>query len=98
MAVKVFKLINGEELIAKVTDTNDNGYVLDNPATIVVQQTEKGVGVALAPYMPYAIGKVQLNRCSISSEGDPETKMENEYSRIFGSGIQLASAGALAGL
>ena len=99
MSVKVFKMINGEELIAKVTQENDQVLVVDKPATIMVQQNEQGqVGVGLAPYMPYVSGKVFINRSAVASEGTPEIKMENEYSRIFGSGIEIASAGAIAGL
>ena len=39
--IKVFKLLNGEEIIAK-TEVNGLGYTLKDPAAIVIQQTEKG--------------------------------------------------------
>jgi hypothetical protein len=92
--VKVFKMINGEELISEVSNSGV-GYVLENPASIVIQQTETGVGVALSPYMPYARGKIMLYLTAIASEGDPDEKMKNEYTRIFGSGIQIMPASAL---
>lgn len=85
-------MISGEELISKVTDRTDVGYVLDSPAVIMMQQTETGVGVGIAPYMPYATGDVTLYASAIASEGTPDVKMENEYNRIFGSGIQVVSA------
>jgi len=89
--IKVFKLLNGEELIANV-EINDLGYTLKDPAAIVIQQTAKGVGVALAPYMPYADSEITLYASAIVSESTPNRDMENEYSRIFGSGIQIASS------
>lgn len=92
--IKVFKLINGEELISKVELTG-TGYSLKDPAAIVIQQTEKGVGVGLAPYMPYALSEITLNTTAVVSEASPNLNMENEYNRIFGSGIQIASASAL---
>jgi hypothetical protein len=101
MSIKVFKLINGEELIAEVLETyayGSDAYDLKSPATIIVQQTEQGVGIGLAPYMPYVTGNVCLNKSAVASHGTPEVKMENEYRRIFGSGIQIAQAGSLAGL
>ena len=99
MTVRVFKLINGEELISSSKmNIQGNAYVLDKPAVIMIQQTEQGVGVGVAPYMPYAQGEVTLYLAAIASEGLPDVKMENEYSRIFGSGIQLASAGGISGL
>jgi hypothetical protein len=48
--------------------------------------------------MPYADGKVKLFSQSIATEATPSTNMVNEYNRLFGSGIQVAPASALAGL
>jgi len=74
-----------------VTDSGA-GWELDSPAVIMIQQTDKGVGVGLMPYMPYASGKITLHRTAVASDGIPDVKMENEYNRIFGSGIQIASS------
>jgi hypothetical protein len=95
--IKVFKLISGEELIGKV-ETTANGYFVEAPATILMQQTKDGVGLALMPYMPYADGKVKLFSQCIATEGTPSTNMVNEYNRLFGSGIEIAPASALIGL
>lgn len=92
--IKVFKMINGEELISECYAAGV-GYTLENPASIVMQQTEKGMGVAIAPYMPYAQGKVALYATAIAAEAEPDDKMKNEYNRIFGSGIQVVPASAL---
>ena len=95
--IKVFKLISGEELIGKVEITG-LGYTIEAPATILMQQTKDGVGLALMPYMPYTEGKVKLFSQCIATEGTPSTKMVNEYNRLFGSGIEIAPASALVGL
>jgi len=95
--IKVFKLISGEELIGKVEVTG-MGYTIEAPATILMQQTKDGVGLALMPYMPYTEGKVILFSQCIATEGQPSTKMINEYNRLFGSGIEIAPASALVGL
>lgn len=91
--IKVFKLINGEELISKVSNSyaDDSYYTLDRPASIMLQQTQQGVNVGLAPYMPYANSEIRLNKSAIASESTPDVQMENEYNRIFGSGIQIAN-------
>ena len=91
MSIRVFKLINGEEIISKAEGTG-TGWTLSSPAQIVMQQTKDGVGVALAPYMPYASGEITMYRHAVASESNPDVKMENEYNRLFGSGIQIASA------
>ena len=95
--IKVFKLISGEELIGKAEVTG-LGYTIEAPATILMQQTKDGVGLALMPYMPYTEGKVKLFSQSIATEGTPSDKMINEYNRLFGSGIEIAPASALVGL
>lgn len=96
--VKVFKMINGEEIIAEVVNTFDKTIELKNPAQIVLQRTETGMGVAIAPYMPYASGNINLHRTAIASDCEPDVNLVNEYNKIFGSGIQIAPASALAGL
>ena len=95
MNIKVFKMISGEELIAEVINNLPTTKTLKEPAVIVMQKTEKGIGVGMMPYMPYVSGNVTLNNSAIAAEGDPDVKLVNEYSRLFGSGIQIASAGDL---
>lgn len=96
--VKVFKMINGEDLIGEVVGNFDAFVEMKNPAQIMLQQTQTGVGVGLAPYMPYVDGNLQLSRSAIAAEGEPKKEMVNEYNRIFGSGIVVAPANAIAGL
>ena len=96
--VKVFKLLNGEELIGEVYSEFDGFIKLENPAQIMLQQTQNGVGVGLAPYMPYVDGHLRLNKSAVAAEGAPKVEMANEYNRIFGSGIQIAAAGSVPGL
>jgi len=96
--IKVFKLISGEELIGEVFNSYDTHVVLKSPATILMQQTQQGVGLGLMPYMPYAEGDIDIMKNAIASEATPSTKMVNEYNRLFGSGIEIAPASALASL
>ena len=95
--IKVFKLISGEELISKVSDIS-GGYALENPATIMIQQSAQGMGVGLAPYMVYAKGKIHLHLSAIASEAEADEEMASQYNRIFGSGIEVVPASALSGL
>lgn len=99
MTVKVFKMINGEDIMGEIFNSEMMDPIeLKNPSQIVLQRTETGMGVALAPYMPFADGNVKIHKHAIASECIPDQNMVNEYNRIFGSGIQVAPASALAGL
>ena len=93
MSVKVVRLVSGEDVIADV-EIDHNGYMLSNPALIVVQQTQDGrVGAAFAPFAPYAKdGKVRIFKSFVAGEMELDVKLINEYNRIFGSGIMIASA------
>lgn len=95
MMIKIFKLITGEELITDVTSGSENGYHLENPASIVVKQTSTGMGVALAPFLAYTKGKVYLSKHAVAVEGEADDQLVNEYNRIFGAGIVVAPASAL---
>jgi hypothetical protein len=99
MTVKVYKMINGEDIMGEIFNSEMMDPIeLKNPSQIVLQRTETGMGVALAPYMPFADGNVKIHKHAIASECTPDQNMVNEYNRIFGSGIQVAPASALAGL
>lgn len=98
MNVKVFRMINGEEIIGELFNWKDGFYEIKNPAQIMLQRTETGMGVGIAPYMPYASGNINLYKNAIAADCEPDQNLVNEYNRIFGSGIQIAPASALAGL
>lgn len=95
MPVKVLKAINGEDIIANVKHENETELKVEDPAVIVLQQGKDGnVGVSIAPYMPYA-QNVYITKAGLVAIGDPDRALENEYNRIFGSGIVLAPAGSV---
>lgn len=93
MTVKAFRLLSGEDIITEVISENADTVVLKTPAAIVVQQTADGrVGASFAPFMPFAKdGKVTLKTSAVVGEFEIDVKLLNEYSRIFGSGIVLAT-------
>lgn len=93
MTVKVSKLVTGEDVIADV-EIDENGYLFKNPALLVIQQTQDGrVGASFAPYAPYAKdGLVRIFKNYVIGEIELDVKIINEYNRIFGSGIMIASA------
>ena len=80
--VKVFKLINGEELISEVFNTYEGQYELKNPANIMLQQTGNGqMGVGIAPYMPYANhgDGLEISDIFVVFETEPVKEMEAKY-------------------
>ena len=93
--IVVFKIVSGEEIIGKVFNPLGDSVEIEDPAVVMLQRTEQGVGIALMPYMPYCDGKISFTKNNVVAEGEPSQKMVNEYNRIFGSGIEVVPASAL---
>jgi hypothetical protein len=93
MTVKIFKMINGEVIMADIVseDFGQGHYVVNEPASVMLQERDGGVGVGIAPYMPYAEGKVNIRMNAIAAEAEADQKLVNEYNRLFGSGIVIAN-------
>lgn len=94
MGVKVYRLISGEDIVADVSEETPMEFVFKNPAAIVVQQTTDGrVGAAFAPFAPFAKDNVvHIYKTAIAGHMEVDVKLINEYNRIFGSGIMIATA------
>ena len=93
MTVKIFKMINGEVIMADIVreELGQGYYVVNEPASVMLQERDGGMGVGIAPYMPYAEGKVNIRLNAIAAEADADQKLVNEYNRLFGSGIVIAN-------
>lgn len=93
MSVIGLKLISGEDIITDIVKEEAEYFVLKSPSVVVMQQTADGkVGVGLQPYAPLAEGSVTLYKSSLSAKFEVNVQIENEYNRIFGSGIVIANA------
>lgn len=96
MTIKCVRLITGEDIIGDVSETftSDEPIIVKNPAQIVIRQNETGnVGAAFAPFYPFAKDNtVKFYANAIVGEAELDTNLVNEYNRIFGSGIVVATA------
>lgn len=96
MTIKCIRLSTGEDVIGDISEafTSEDPVVVKNPAQIVIQQTDGGrVGAAFAPFLPFAKDNtVTFYGRSIVGECEIDINLQNEYNRIFGSGIVVATA------
>lgn len=81
--IRVFKSQIGEDMIGEVVNITNIWYEIKNPANIVLQETESGVRVAIAPVMPFAKGDIKVYFHSIAIEAEPAEALVNEYKRMF---------------
>lgn len=97
MEIRGFRLNSGEIVLAQVKSRSNGQLALKDPAQMVMQEIEPGrAGVALQQFIPFG-DNIHLYETSITAEFDLDQQVVNEYNRIFGSGIVVASASALAG-
>ena len=103
MTIRVIRLMNGEDLIGslEVSSKKDSGlvYKLKDVGTInLVSTKDGGVGISLFPFAPYAEeSEFTFKEEHVVTTFSPSVDLINNYNRMFGSGIQIASAGSIKG-
>lgn len=111
MAVKVYRLATGEDIIGTVLSTvstsgllmgvdapNYTTVVLKSPVVITMKETATGVGLTLSPLTLYITGDLAIPRTSVVFEGFAEKRLMDEYNIRFGSGLVVADASVIANL
>lgn len=86
-----YKLVSGEEIIAKQISVGDGATVIQDAVTLVYQQSDNGVSIGFAPFMPQSEGAITLHHTAIAAVSNPDSKVKAEHVRIF-SGIVLAGS------
>ena len=87
MNIKVVRLISGEELIG---DWNEETNIITNPVIMVpVSKAQLG----FSPWIPYVEEEeVPLKEQHIVTILTPDNKLQNEYNRVYGSGLIIPDA------
>jgi hypothetical protein len=94
--IVLYRLTNGDELIADEVSvpTAADVIVISDAVALVYHQTEKGVSVGFAPFMPQSSGNIKLYKSDISATSVPNDQVLKEYNRIF-SKIEIVPAGSI---
>jgi hypothetical protein len=92
--VVMFRLDNGDEVVADRVSKNECSTVIRDAVALVYHQTDKGVSVGFAPFMPQSDGDITLWHGGISAVATPNPQVLKEYTRIF-SKIEIAPAGSI---
>ena len=82
MNIKIVRLISGEELIG---DWDQGTNKISNPVVMIPVAKDK---LGFQPWIPYAEEEdMILKDQHIMAVCTPDTKLQNEYSRVYGSGL-----------
>ena len=84
MNIKILRLITSEELIG---DWNRETNTISNPVVMVPVSKDQ---IGFTPWIPYAKEEdIKLKEEHILSVLTPDTKLANEWNRVYGSGLVL---------
>jgi len=95
MNEKLVTLKTNHTILAQVDCNDKNQVLLKEPVQIVLQQTQQGPMMGFSPFLDYA---EEFNTGIAISMNDvlcittPSRELVNQYNKMFGTGIQIASA------
>lgn len=93
--ISCYQLMNGQDIIGEVVREDAADVELRNPAAIHLVPAQNGsttFGIALMPYTPYAeFNKITILKDKVSIKFEPTVELRNNYSKMFGSGIEIAN-------
>lgn len=93
--IKLFKMLSGDEFLAKVIATDEDSYVVEDIMAIILNPTSDGrISMAFSPFMPYAQGSIDVMKHAVAILADPTDGLKGEHMRVF-SNIVVAPASAL---
>ena len=99
MSVKLYRLMNGDELIAKMTREDTESIDVTDAVSIIYHPAQDGrMTAGFAPFLPYAgKGDIRIYKQALCAMGEVKEDMLSEYNRIF-SNIVIAPASTLASM
>ena len=87
-----FKIVNGDEIIAKIVEVKDEGFVVNRPCTVIPSQ--QGLGLMQSLISADINTNVTLKSEHVIMHGPVITDIENHYIRTT-TGIQPAKSGII---
>ena len=82
MNIKVVRLVSGEELIG---EWNEEKTIINNPVIMVPIAKDQ---LGFQPWIPYAEEEIMtFKEQHIIVVVTPDKKLQNEYNKIYGSGL-----------
>lgn len=91
--IKLLTLKTNHTILGKVTTEYDQ-YKIERPVQVVIQPTQNGPSLAFVPFVEFCLEFEQgipISKNDVLFESTPVVEVENQYNKIFGSGIQIVA-------
>ena len=95
MTIKLVTFKTNQTVIADIDCIDDKTIILKKPTQVIIQPSKEGPMMGFAPFLEYAIeftDGIKVPVDSVLCITTPVVELENQYSQVFGSGIQIASS------
>lgn len=87
-----FKLVNGDEIVAKIVEETDTAYVINKPCTVMPSQ--QGLGLLQSLFTGDLNKSISLAKSHVMLHSSTIKDIENHYIQTT-TGIQPVSAGGI---
>ncbi len=95
MTVKLITFKTSQTVMADINDDKTATTVtLKKPVQVIVQPTKDGPMMGFAPFLDYAeefSTGIEISKADVLCVTTPSRELENQYNKIFGSNIEIAS-------
>ncbi len=95
MTVKLITFKTSQTVMADVDNDKAATIVtLKKPVQVIVQPTKDGPMMGFAPFLDYAkefSTGIEISKADVLCVTTPSRELENQYNKIFGSNIEIAS-------
>jgi hypothetical protein len=91
-SIVTFKLVNGDEIIAKVIEETANGFTVNKPCTIMPSQ--QGIGLIQSMFTSDLNKSIQLDKQHVMMHAPTTDDVKNHYIKTT-TGIEPVTAGGI---
>lgn len=93
MTLKLITFKTNHTILGEAELKGDH-VVVKNPVQVVMQPTKEGPMMGFGPFLEYCeefSTGIELDSSDILCITSPVVELQNQYNKVFGSGIQIAS-------
>jgi len=93
--IKLVTLKTNHTLICELDCIDDDTIAAKQPVQLIIQQTQNGPMMGFNPFLDYAeefLRGIKFKMSDVLTINTPSRELINQYNKVFGSGIEIASA------
>lgn len=90
--IVTFKIVNGDEIVAKVVEETDDAFVLAKPTTVMPSQ--QGLGLMQSLFTSDLNNDIRLNKIHVMMHAPTISDVQNHYIKTT-TGIEPVTSGGI---